>query len=172
MLRLTALLCAFMFVTMLVGGRDYGQMRPGLAAAKVTAAQVQVAATVAEEPVQQAPAPQGNVIAASFTATQAAETTSLSLPLVKPVARPEQAAAEPTPTADPASNVWYVDARSVNVREGPSTDYAVLGKLGRGEAITVLATDASGWARVVIEGDGIEGFVSIDYLVAENPAAN
>jgi uncharacterized protein YgiM (DUF1202 family) len=65
-----------------------------------------------------------------------------------------------------AGDIGYVDAESVNVREGPGTENAVLTRLGRGEAVTIVATDASGWARIRIEGDGIEGFMSMEYLSA------
>ncbi len=167
MLKLTALLCAFMFVTLLVGGRDYGQLRPGLAKAALeseTQSNAPLEITTAR-PTPAAPP----VIAASFTPTAPAE---IDVPLVLPLV---QTVAETTPEAAPAPQpetdiqIWYVDARSVNVREGPSTDHPVVGKLTKGEATRVLWTETNGWARILIEGDGIEGFVSTDFLTATAP---
>lgn len=168
MLRLTALLCASMFVTMLVGGRDYGQLRPGLLAAREAAA---AKAVVAAEPVAE---PQ--VIAASFTPSEATEVTALALPLVQPVpaqATPAEAETpDPAPQAEASAKVWYVDARSVNVRMGPSTDDAILGRLTHGEATTVLGIDSTGWAHIVIEGDGMDGYVSSEFLTPTDPNGN
>ena len=44
MLRLILLLCAALFGVMLVGGRDYGQLRPGLAALQNDPAPAQASA--------------------------------------------------------------------------------------------------------------------------------
>lgn len=167
MLKLTALLCAFMFVTLLVGGRDYGQMRPGLAKAALEGETRSDAPLEAIAP-QLAPATP-RVIAASFTP---AAPTEIDVPLVLPLV---QTAVEPSPEAVPVTQpetslqIWYIDARSVNVREGPSTDHPVVGKLTKGEATRVLWTETNGWARILIEGDGIEGFVSTDFLTSTAP---
>lgn len=176
MLRLTALLCASMFVTMLVGGRDYGQLRPGLLAAKEAAAVAVVAKAAPETRADVQIEPQ--VIEASFTPIDApadtAGITALAMPLVQPPAQVEAVVAEPIATqgADAPSNIWYVDARSVNVRMGPSTDDAILGRLTHGEAATVLDIDTTGWAHIVIEGDGIDGFVSSEFLTPNDPTGN
>ncbi len=81
----------------------------------------------------------------------------------------------PAPQASPevadggAGTIWYVVADSVNVRAEPSTDADVLGKLVSGEAtLLVQAVDAD-WARIVIQGDGVEGFVAMRYLSPEAP---
>lgn len=57
-----------------------------------------------------------------------------------------------------------VTANSVNVRGGPSTQNAVVGRLTRGEEVEVLATDPSGWVQVRVQGDGVEGWVSAKLL--------
>ena len=40
----------------------------------------------------------------------------------------------------------------------------VLGRLVRGEAVTGAAVGTDGWARIRIEGDGVEGYVASRYL--------
>ena len=69
--------------------------------------------------------------------------------------------AQPTPGS---GTIWYVTADSVNVRSAPSTEAQILGRLANGEAaLLVTAVDAD-WARIVIQGDGVEGYVAIRYL--------
>jgi hypothetical protein len=175
MFKLTALLCAAMFGVFLIAGEDRGQLRPGLANAARVAAETP--APVAE------PAPV--VVAAAPADPQpAADVAPVQTPVtVEPVTTPETETAiedtvfslanygdnppaDQTATAasDNVGNVGYVDAEEVNVRQGPGTDNPVLTRLNRGEAVTIVATDANGWARIRIEGDGIEGFMSMDYL--------
>jgi uncharacterized protein YgiM (DUF1202 family) len=87
----------------------------------------------------------------------------------------EQGAAEvatdPEPEVLPSGEgtIWYVNASSVNVRAEPSTDAEVLGKLGNGEAALMIASVDGEWARIVIQGDGMEGYVALRYLSAEAP---
>jgi uncharacterized protein YgiM (DUF1202 family) len=177
MFKLTALLCAAMFAVFLIAGEDRGQLRPGLANAARVAAETP--APIAE------PAPV--VVAATPAAPQqTADVAPVDTPVtVDPVTTPEtETAIEETvfslanygdnPPADQTATaassnvgtVGYVDAEEVNVRQGPGTDNPVLTRLNRGEAVTIVSTDASGWARIRIEGDGIEGFMSMDYLAA------
>lgn len=68
-----------------------------------------------------------------------------------------------------AGTIWYVAANSVNVRAEPSTDAEVLGKLGSGEAALLVQAVDDEWARIVIQGDGVEGFVAMRYLSPEAP---
>jgi Bacterial SH3 domain len=71
------------------------------------------------------------------------------------------------PTAE--NGVWYVNATSVNVRAEPSTEAEVLGKLTSGEAALMVASVDGEWARIVIQGDGLEGYVALRYLTPEAP---
>ncbi|WP_128254710.1 SH3 domain-containing protein [Falsirhodobacter deserti] len=57
----------------------------------------------------------------------------------------------------------FVTASTLNVRFGPSTDRHAVGKLSQGEEVSVLRR-AAGWTQIRIEGDGVEGWVSSDYL--------
>ena len=63
----------------------------------------------------------------------------------------------------------YVAGRSVNVRGGPSTNNPVVGRLGRGEAVLVVWVEGNGWARVRVEGDGIDGYISAGLLTDQAP---
>lgn len=65
--------------------------------------------------------------------------------------------------------IWYVNASSVNVRAEPSTEAEVLGKLGNGEATLMVAAVNDEWARIVIQGDGMEGYVALRFLSPEAP---
>jgi hypothetical protein len=81
-----------------------------------------------------------------------------------------EAIAEPAAEEAPAGGtIWYVTADSVNVRAGPSTDAEVLGRLGSGEATLLVAAVDSDWARIVIQGDGVEGYVAMRYLSPTSP---
>jgi uncharacterized protein YgiM (DUF1202 family) len=81
----------------------------------------------------------------------------------------EEAAPAPEALANGEGTIWYVNASSVNVRAEPSTTAEVVGKLGAGEATLVVQAVDDEWARIVIQGDGVEGFVALRYLSAEAP---
>lgn len=76
----------------------------------------------------------------------------------------------PSSAAAPSGGtIWYVTADSVNVRSGPSTEADVLGRLGNGEATLLVAAIDGDWARIVIQGDGVEGYVALRYLSPDAP---
>jgi hypothetical protein len=190
MLRLTVLLCAAIFVTLLIAGEDKGQVRPGLAAAlaegeeivvleRRKAAPVAMPTTQPEPAVAMAAAPEAVLEAAVLASepapadtgrkvTPAPVFTLSALPTVTVDAAPAEE--PPTETmAAAAGDVWYVIANSVNVREGPSTETSIVDKLTRGEAVTVAFEPGSEWAQVSIEGDGMEGYVALRFLAPEAP---
>jgi uncharacterized protein YgiM (DUF1202 family) len=72
--------------------------------------------------------------------------------------------------ADAQPPILYVSASSVNVRQGPSTAEAVIGRLARGEAVTVVEDAGDGWSHIRIEGDGIDGFIATRLLSDAAPA--
>jgi uncharacterized protein YgiM (DUF1202 family) len=76
---------------------------------------------------------------------------------------------QPEVLAGGEGTIWYVNARSVNVRAEPSTQAEVVGKLSSGEATLVVQAVNDEWARIVIQGDGLEGFIALRYLSAEAP---
>lgn len=80
-----------------------------------------------------------------------------------------ETAVAPEVPAGGEGTIWYVTASSVNVRAEPTTEAEVLGKLASGEATLVVQAVDSDWARIVIQGDGVEGFVAMRYLSAEAP---
>ena len=81
-----------------------------------------------------------------------------------------EAITEPVVEEAPAGGtIWYVTADSVNVRAAPSTEAEVLGRLGSGEAALLVTAVDSDWARIVIQGDGVEGYVALRYLSPNSP---
>ncbi|MES2666392.1 MAG: SH3 domain-containing protein [Pseudomonadota bacterium] len=181
MLRLTVLLCAGMFAALLIGGEDRGQLRPGLALAKAEgrlnlapAPPPEVLPVVAVQPapkiaprvtqVLKPAAPRPAVVPAAATPRSVAQPVfTLSGQTAAPLPEPE-IDRQATPPTLSEGQVWYVTAKSVNVRQGPSTEAAVLGKLGQGEAATVMWQEGDDWARIIIEGDGLEGYVATRFL--------
>ena len=148
MFRLMFLLCATIFVTMLIGGQDRGQTRFGLLAIPEAPQPVVVAEAVA--PVApKAVVPAAYVPQAPVMVTPAVQVAEAALPMPAPAGR-----------------LLYVNSRSANVRSGPGKDHDVIASLPRGEAVLVVveAETLDGWALVRIEGDGVEGYVAARLL--------
>lgn len=193
MLRLTLLLCIGMFAALMIAGEDRGQMRPGLAAAAAKkvlpetvggAESQQVASRAAAEPVAElaaaasveepAPVP-APVAPAPYVEPERALVTAVEEPVFSlssvgnetPPSGPE--APQPEVATGGEGTIWYVNANAVNVRAEPSTQAEVVGKLASGEATLVVQAVDEDWARIVIQGDGVEGFVAMRYLSAAAP---
>jgi uncharacterized protein YgiM (DUF1202 family) len=182
---MTLILCIGLFAALMIAGEDRGQLRPGLADA---AAKGLVAASESPEPsnpaepltvVDASPAPAAPQTQPAVVAAAAPEpepyveparevVTAVEEPVFSLAASGNEAVPtpEPQPEAleDGAGTIWYVVANSVNVRAEPSTDAEVLGKLGTGEATLLVQSVNDEWARIVIQGDGVEGFVAKRYL--------
>lgn len=77
---------------------------------------------------------------------------------------PELPAYEVTPLKE--ATVMYA-AASLNVRQGPSTGYEIVGSLDYGEDITVTGQADTGWYEIEYQ-DGRD-FVSDEYVLAEKP---
>lgn len=193
MLRLTLLLCIGMFAALMIAGEDRGQMRPGLAAAAAKkvlpetvggaesqpvasrAAAEPVAELAASAPVEEAATVVAAVEPAPYVEPERELVTSVEEPVFSlssvgnetPPSAPE--APQPEVAAGGEGTIWYVTANSVNVRAEPSTQAEVVGKLASGEATLVVQAVDDDWARIVIQGDGVEGFVAMRYLSAEAP---
>lgn len=56
---------------------------------------------------------------------------------------------------------YIVDANSLNVRQKPSTDAAVIGKVTKGQEVQVIKIDG-GWACITYKND--KGYVSAQYI--------
>lgn len=174
MIRWTIVLCLGLYLTLQLGGEDRGQKRLGLmeaeqeamaAAAKQANPEMVEASKVAAIAPDVAPAP---VVDVAFAPTAALINASVT-------------DADPTPAPSPAADlaassdnalgqIMYVTGRSVNVRGGPSTRNAVVGKLGRGDAVSVVWVEENGWARIRVEGDGVDGYMSLSFLTETDPA--
>jgi GH25 family lysozyme M1 (1,4-beta-N-acetylmuramidase)/uncharacterized protein YraI len=76
----------------------------------------------------------------------------------------------PVPTdpipPDPAGNQYRVNAGTLNVREGPGTNFRAIGFLRRNEIVEALEANADGsWLRVRRLSDGLTGWASNTYLI-------
>lgn len=115
------------------------------------------------------------IVAVAFTPDAATSTATVaparSVFTLSALPGQENAPAETAlvPEVTTAPDIWYVTGRSVNVRMGPSTDDPVVGKLVRGDAALMLDDNGAGWAEITIEGDGITGFVKLDFLSPTAP---
>ena len=193
MFRLTLSLCAALYAALLIAGGEHGQLRPGLAKAvaegRMTPDLVAVVEpekprepvmVLATAPVIKSAVPKPQMVAASYRpvadvappreVVQAVEEPVFTLSSLPTEAIPDApvVAADTLPETTADGQIWYVTAESVNVREGPSTDTSVLGKLAAGEAALVVSNVDGEWARIVIQGDGMEGYVALRFL---SPAA-
>jgi len=180
MFKLVSLLAGGMFLTLLIGGEDKGQTRQGLIGVTVMPAQerpVVRAAAVTPKPAPKAAATLANfspvtvqapppVIAAGKPSVIAGKFVIVGQEKAEAVA---EAVAETDTNRSP---VMYVSSNSVNVRQGPSTDYEVVGRLSRAEAVTVVSQEQDGWVRIAIEGDGLEGFIAARLLTETDPSGN
>ena len=67
---------------------------------------------------------------------------------------------------DPAGNQYRVNAGTLNVREGPGTNFKAIGFLRRNEIVEALEANPDGsWLRVRRISDGLTGWASSAYLV-------
>jgi Bacterial SH3 domain len=199
MIKLLAVLLLGLYVTLQLAGVDRGQLRPGLAIAvtkeaepveivpvvetqslaATTTTSTRDAAVGQPKPIaitQAEPAPE--LVEVAFTPAaeppiapprQADKVFTLSALPGQENAPPSETIATSAAVQSPSAEVWYVTGRSVNVREGPSTDAPIVGKLVRGDSALMLADNGAGWAQVTVEGDGVTGYVSMDFISPEAP---
>lgn len=83
------------------------------------------------------------------------------LPLVLPLVK----AAPP----EAPQKMRYVWADTVNLREGPSTEFAVVGQLPKGALAQLLWTEGNGWAHIAAAGNGLTGYVAAELLSESAP---
>lgn len=180
MVRLLLLLSISMFLVLLIGGEDRGQLRHGLIAAAPEEEPATATQVAADAP---APAAPKDVNLASFVPLSppvpqpaVQRSTPTPEPVVEapvavavPEAEVQQVALLPEPEPMP---ILFVNSNAINVRQGPSTNYAVVGRLTRNEAVLAVEPVENGWVRIRIEGDGVEGFVAARLLTDRDPSGN
>jgi uncharacterized protein YgiM (DUF1202 family) len=179
MLKLMSILAAGLFLTLLIVGEDNGQVRQGLVGIKPAAPAAnkpvvqKVAAAPAATPVVEVTK---KVTLANFApVTVQKSKIGVSAPIagafvVGAALEVTQAEPEVVVATTFEAPVMYVSSSAVNVRAGPSTDYEVVGRLIRAEAVTVVSAADEGWVQIRIEGDGIEGFVAARLLTDIDPS--
>lgn len=187
MLRLLLLLCASIFLVQLIGGREDGPLRAGLANRSAEPASPPQVMAVTPQPVAEIRPPQTNA--------NIAQPAALRILPAPPPPEPMAAVDQPAPDSalpfaqvaaeiaaqaapqsaslqgaamDTPADIRVVTARAVNVRGGPSTNFDVVGGLLQGDEVLVVEPASDGWARVRIEGDGIEGYVATRFLAESN----
>ena len=156
-MKMTMVLCAGIFLSMVLAGESHETAQLGLGNTKFAAP---VAAPIAAMP---------EVARGGFTPTDlpAIAEPLPGVPAVLAEPMPPFHTPEPVVTAPPVADpVRYVGVAAVNVRGGPSTGHPVLGRLTRGDAALVLGT-ADGWAHILIEGDGVDGYVAAKFLFGD-----
>lgn len=65
---------------------------------------------------------------------------------------------------EPTMALRTVTANRVNVRSGPSTDNAVVGSVVNAEIVRLVSEPTDGWVKIIVEGDGVEGFMASRFL--------
>lgn len=72
--------------------------------------------------------------------------------------------AEPVTLASVSGDIRTVSGNRVNVRGGPGTDFGIVSRLVRGDAVEVLQDDGNGWVLMrPVDGD-VEGWMA-DFLL-------
>ncbi|OYU18064.1 MAG: hypothetical protein CFE34_12505 [Rhodobacteraceae bacterium PARR1] len=171
MLKWLLALGLFLYASLMIGGTDNGQLRAGLRDLPAAPAEVASASPPPEETVLRStvaelvpmmPAPPPLRVLPAPPKRQA-EAPAAQDGLV------QAALEQPADTAAAGETIRWVAVERANVRADASKSATVTGRIERGEAVTVLWTEPSGWARVRIEGDGVDGFVHESLLTDLNP---
>ena len=167
MLRMTIVLLAGIFVTMVIAGRDQG-VGAGIEVTRldhvhsappftpVTASDLSDIARAL--PLDDLEGAIGLALAATATPPPRPDRTTPDTP--------EVAEADNPPDAVP--DQWFVTGSRVNLRAGPSTGTEIVGQATQGQAAEVLEETADGWFRIRL-GDGLTAFIFGDFLSPDQP---
>ena len=79
------------------------------------------------------------------------------------------ATAIPAPTPIAQDAMWYVTGNTVNLRGGPSTSDAVVGRVRLGQQAEVIEETADGWFRIQTTDDGQNGYIFGRFLSQNRP---
>jgi hypothetical protein len=190
MLRLTVVLCGVMFAFMALvpepEGRIFGNPLV-FDSAEFTSAVVSAPLAVAPEPVAVAvsapvavapesrsyvaPAVQADVLATADVPGDDRLTAIVLAAVIadsRPAPRPVQTTPEPV-VVEPARIVWFVTGSRVNVRQGPSTEFGIMGQVVYGEAAEIVSDPNQEWVKIRIEGDGVEGYIAKRFMSETEP---
>lgn len=149
-----------MFATLMILGQDRGQTRMGLSGAY--ALQADLPKTLrASQPAVVAVQPEPAYYMPAQPVVLQPEPAVAPAPAVARIAAPAVAQA-----VVPAERVMRVAADAVNVRQGPSTGDAVVGRLLRDDEVLVVSDIYGDWIHVRVEGDGVDGYVAARFLEA------
>ena len=168
MLRLTALLVVALYAVMVIWGE-------GPEAAGPESDVVVTRAAGLGGPLMGVAAASSEIVpdrdeATDLSKLSAAEAVQVAIAAgeVEPAERPdrEPRVADVAPEPEPA---WFVTASSVNLRAGPSTRNAIVGRAGLGDRAEVLSNPSDDWIRIRTE-QGVEAYIYGRFLAAENPA--
>lgn len=101
---------------------------------------------------------------ASFVKVTSTATASPTPVGMTPSPTPAGMTPTPVPTAIPVgTTTGKVNATGVNFRNGPSTSYSSMGKLGKDTAVTVLGKSGD-WYQVKVNSTGKTGYVFAKYI--------
>lgn len=84
--------------------------------------------------------------------------------LIDTAPEPEEAADTQAVLEDATPDLRFVDGDRVNMRGGPGTDYAVIGRLRRNDMVEVIEDEGNGWLHLRDSVTGNEGWIA-DWLV-------
>lgn len=178
LLRLTSLLLLIIGAAMWIIGEGPEQDRVALAQARVEAQREEagfvtrtdsdVLAIAAPAPSEPKPEPavvsQPVTVAVETPVPSVTKAAFVSDDVAEQVAEAVQAEVEEIQTELQEKIVLYVTGSSVNVRAGPSTQNAVLGRVRRGDEVELVDYEDNGWAKIRVADLANEVFISGDYL--------
>lgn len=164
MFKWLILLCGFLYCALLLGGTDHGQLRAGLR---------DIDQPVKRETVQvAAPAPVAQVDDTIIATNLVPMLPEQPIRVLPRTAMPEPIPVAAQPTEQPENtDLRWVNVDRANVRAAAHKGANVTGSIDRGESVLVLWTEPNGWARVRIEGDGVDGFIHQSLLTEIDPLA-
>ena len=117
-------------------------------------------------PAERAPsAPEPVATALEASPEPAPEPDPVAQQLAEELANQSVSPPEPSALETPEEKiVLYVTGSRVNLRAGPSTSDAVLGRVSRGDAVELVDYESNGWARIRVAGLSDDVFMSGDFL--------
>ena len=195
MLRLLILFGITFYGVMIVFGEDRGQLRAGLRDAPMAtvppappvvladSAEAQPAAPSVAVPDQAQrilPLPQDSADAQPSPMPSAVElaeqallqTASIPIEIATETVTETVTEAQTETDLPATATLRWVAVDSANVRAQPGRDGAIAGRIERNDVVQVLWMEDNGWARIRMEGDGVDGFVFGDLLTDVEPSLN